>query len=164
MELTKKTSPLIVTLRVLFTLCILFTVVFIFQNSLQNGVASSLRSEQVRAAINKIADLVGLGPFSSQQIRKLAHFSEFALLGFWFMLCLRVYTPHFIRHISWPLFVCLSTAVADETIQLYVDGRGSSVKDVLIDFAGSCMGLFVAVVVLMFFRMCYILFVHRNEV
>ena len=44
-----------------------------------------------------------------------------------------------------------------------MDGRGSSVKDVWIDFAGFLVGLFVALVILMFFRMCVILFVHRHD-
>ena len=97
-------------------------------------------------------------------MRKLAHFTEFALVGFWFMLCLRVYTRHFVKYVSWPLFVGLLVAVLDETVQLYVPGRSSSVRDVLIDFGGVLCGLFAALLILMFCRMCYILFVHRNEV
>ena len=42
-------------------------------------------------------------------------------------------------------------------------GRSSSVRDVLIDFGGVVCGLFAALLILMFCRMCYILFVHRNE-
>ncbi len=79
------------------------------------------------------------------------------------MLCLRVYTHHFVRHVSWPMFICLLTAVLDETLQLYVPGRSSSTKDVLIDFSGSLAGLFVALLILMFFRMCHILFMYRDK-
>ena len=42
----------------------------------------------------------------------------------------------------------------DETIQLYVPGRTSSVKDVLLDFSGVLAGLFVAFLILLFFRLC----------
>ena len=70
------------------------------------------------------------------------------------MLCLRVYTRHFVRHVSWPLFFGLLTAVIDETIQLYVPGRSSSVKDVLLDFSGVLTGLFIALLILLFFRLC----------
>ena len=34
------------------------------------------------------------------------------------------------------VFLGLLVAVADETLQLFVDGRGSSVRDVVIDFCG----------------------------
>lgn len=164
METTNKTSPLAIAARVLFTLCLLYSVWFIFQNSLQIAQVSSERSEQVRQVLNRAAGVVGLGPFSLHTVRKMAHFTEFALLGFWFMLCLRVYTRHFVKHVSWPLFVGLLVAVLDETVQLYVPGRASSVRDVLIDFGGVLCGLFAALLILMFCRMCYILFVHRNEV
>ena len=159
----KRTSPFTIFFRILFTACLIYSVVFIFQNSLQIAEQSSLRSEQVQQVVNEVAGTVGLGPFSLLVVRKMAHFAEFMMMGFWFMLCLRVYTRHFIKHVSWPLFLGLGTAVTDETIQLFVDGRGSSVKDVWIDFAGFLVGLFVALVILMFCRMCVILFVHRHD-
>lgn len=159
----KRTSPFTIFFRILFTACLIYSVVFIFQNSLQIAEQSSLRSEQVQQVVNEVAGTVGLGPFSLLVVRKMAHFAEFMMMGFWFMLCLRVYTRHFIKHVSWPLFLGLGTAVTDETIQLFVDGRGSSVKDVWIDFAGFLVGLFVALVTLMFCRMCVILFVHRHD-
>lgn len=163
MKKRKRTSPLLILFRILFTCCLIYSVVFIFQNSLQIAAVSSERSEQVREVVNKAAATVGMGPFSLHVIRKMAHFTEFMMMGFWFMLCLRVYTRHFIRHISWPMFFGLATAVSDETIQLFVDGRGSSVKDVWIDFGGFLVGLFVALCILMFLRMCRILFIHRHD-
>lgn len=163
MNKRKKTSPILILFRILFTCCLIYSVVFIFQNSLQIASVSSEKSEQVQQIVNAAAGSVGLGPFSLHIIRKMAHFTEFMLMGFWFMLCLRVYTRHFIRHMSWPLFFGLTTAVTDETIQLFVDGRGSSVKDVWIDFAGFSVGLFVALFILMFVRMCVILFTHRHD-
>ena len=89
--------------------------------------------------------------------------STSSVLGFWFMLCLRVYTRHFVRHVSWPLFFGLLVAVTDETIQLYVPGRTSSTLDVLLDFSGVVSGLFVALVILLFFRMCGILWRNRER-
>ena len=90
-------------------------------------------------------------------IRKLAHFAEYCLLGFFAMLCLRVYTRHFVRHISWPLFFCLFIANLDETLQIFVAGRSSRLTDVWIDFSGVLTGLFVALVILLFCRMCGLL-------
>ena len=96
-------------------------------------------------------------------VRKLAHFCEYALEGFLLMLCLRVYTRHFVRHISWPILVGLLTALIDETIQMFSYGRSSQVTDVWIDFAGVMCGLLVGLFLLALWRMCVILYKHRNE-
>lgn len=154
MQSHTRTPWYLILFRVLFTVALAATVYFIFSNSLEIARESSARSQQVMELLNGLLGRVGLGPLSEYIVRKLAHFCEFALLGFWFMLCLRVYTRHFVRHVSWPLFFGLLTAVIDETIQLYVPGRVSSVKDVLLDFSGVLAGLFVALLILLFFRLC----------
>ena len=46
----------------------------------------------------------------------------------------------------------MTTALLDETIQLYVPGRTSSVRDVWIDFGGVIAGLFVALLLLLIVR------------
>ena len=163
METKRKTSPLVILARIIFTGCLIYSVWFIFQNSLQIAQASGEQSRRVQEILNALAAKVGLGPFSLHTVRKMAHFAEFALLGFLFMLCLRVYTRHFVRHVSWPLFFGLLVAVTDETIQLYVPGRTSSTLDVLLDFSGVVSGLFVALVILLFIRMCGILWRNRER-
>ena len=163
METKRKTSPLVIFARILFTGCLVWSIWFIFRNSLQIAQASGAQSQRVQELLNALATRVELGPFSLHTVRKMAHFAEFALQGFWFMLCLRVYTRHFVRHVSWPLFCGLLVAVIDETIQLYVPGRTSSTLDVLLDFSGVVSGLFVALVILLFFRMCGILWRNRER-
>lgn len=74
-------------------------------------------------------------------IRKLAHFSEFALLGFLtgaFMLTLGK-TRYFVCWIA-PAAFCLVYAASDEIHQIFTN-RGPAVTDVLIDFSGSALGL-----------------------
>ena len=63
MKKRKRTSPLLILFRILFTCCLIYSVVFIFQNSLQIAAVSSERSEQVREVVNKAAATVGMGPF-----------------------------------------------------------------------------------------------------
>ncbi len=142
-------TVLLVIFRVLFTGFALYTTYFIFSNSMEIGAASSLRSAEVTAAINEALRAVGLSPLTEALVRKLAHFGEFLVLGFWFMLCLRVYTRHYIRHISWPLLLGLLIANMDELIQRYVSGRSSSVVDVWIDFGGVCAGVCAALLILL---------------
>ena len=134
----ERTPARLIVLRVLFTLFAAGTVVFIFSNSLQSGAASGLRSAAVTEWLNGGLARVGVGwRFSERLVRKLGHFSEYALLGFWLMLSLRVYTRRILSHISWPLFFGLLAGVLDEGIQMFADGRGSDVRDVVIDFSNA---------------------------
>ena len=51
-----------------------------------------------------------------------------------------------LRYFSWPALLGLLTALTDETIQRFYAGRGSSVTDVWIDFAGVLCGMAAAFV------------------
>lgn len=138
--------------RILFTLFVLLTILFIFHNSLEVASLSSSHSQSVTALLNRGLGRIGVSPLSEAMVRKLAHFGEFLLLGFCFTLCLRVYTSRLIRHISWPLLLGLGVANMDETLQLYVAGRASSIWDVWIDFAGCCTGILAALCLLALLR------------
>lgn len=142
-------TVLLILFRVLFTFFALYSVYFIFSNSLEIGAVSSARSSEVTAMLNQFLSGAGLPTLTQTVVRKLAHFGEFFLSGFWFTLCLRVYTSHYIRHISWPLLLGLLIANTDEFIQLYVAGRSSSVVDVWIDFGGVCVGVGIALLILL---------------
>lgn len=141
---------LLILFRILFTCFAVYTTWFIFSNSMEVAEVSSAKSGQVLQMVNELLGRVGLDPMTSHEIRKLAHFGEFAVLGFWFMCCLRVYTRKYIRHISWPLLLGLAIANIDETIQIYVSGRSSSVMDVWIDFGGVCAGVGAAFLLIAF--------------
>lgn len=149
---TQKTSPWLIAFRVIFTIALCACIAYIFRNSLQTGAQSSLRSQAVMQAVNEALYKVHLDPMSEHTIRKLAHFLEFTMEGFLLMLCLRVYTAHFVRHMSWPLLIGMSTALMDETIQLFIPNRTSMVTDVWIDMAGVVTGLLVALVILLIVR------------
>lgn len=149
---TQKTNPWLIAFRVIFTIALLACIVYIFRNSLQTGAESSLRSQAVMMKVNETLGRVHLGPLSEHLIRKIAHFLEFAMEGFLLMLCLRVYTAHFVRHMSWPLLIGMGTALMDETIQLFIPNRTSMVTDVWIDMLGVVAGLLVALIILLIVR------------
>ncbi|MGN0974829.1 MAG: VanZ family protein [Gemmiger sp.] len=158
-----KVSPWLIALRVIFTIALIACVIFIFHNSLENATISSARSQAVMEAINRALAKVHLGPLSHHTVRKLAHFSEYCLEGFLLMLCLRVYTRRFVRHVSWPLFGGLFTALCDETLQIVSLGRSSSVIDVWIDFAGVVAGLLVALLILLVTRAIGSIYALKKE-
>lgn len=145
---SRASGILLVLFRVLFTFFAIGTTCFIFYNSLEIGMASSQRSAEIAEQLNAWLGRFGISPLSYMAIRKLAHFSEFMLLGFWFTLCLRVYTRRYIRHISWPLFLMMFIADVDETIQTFVLDRSGSIRDVWIDFSGGCVGIFAGLCII----------------
>lgn len=149
---TQKTSPWLIAFRVIFTIALCASIAYIFRNSLQTGAESSLRSQAITQAVNEVLNKVHIDPVPEHTIRKMAHFLEFAMEGFLLMLCLRVYTSHFVRHMSWPLLIGMSTALMDETIQLFIPNRSSQVTDVWIDMVGVVAGLFVALIILLIVR------------
>ena len=159
----KHTSPWLIAFRIIFTIALVWCILFIFHNSLETSSISSARSHEVMQKINAILAHLNIGPLSEHVVRKLAHFSEFTLEGFLLMLCLRVYTRHFVRHMSWPILGGLLTALTDETIQLFSPGRSSQVLDVWLDFVGVLAGLLVGLFLLALCRMCALLYKHRNE-
>ena len=76
------------------------------------------------------------------------------------MLCMRVYSRHPLRHITVPMLGGVLTALTDETIQLFSEGRSSQVTDVWLDSAGVLAGILTALVLM---ALCRLLFNHRNK-
>ena len=67
---------------VLLLLAVLAALAFIWGNSLDSAVESSLKSGRMRKLIQPLLELlVGQGNVTDHLVRKLAHFTEFAVLG-----------------------------------------------------------------------------------
>lgn len=130
-------------------LCVAITAVylcFIFSNSLDNAEESSQKSGVVTKLIQTVVDVVSPGSMVREGlIRKIGHFTEFAVLGMLLMLCVRIYTKKYLRNIFVPLFVSLAAGVTDELIQLTSSGRSSEVRDVVIDFSGAILGIIICI-------------------
>lgn len=86
---------------------------------------------------------------TESKVRNAAHFSLFALLGF-FALMTSFYSDKL--HKDWILFTvslgfCIIYAVSDELHQLSIDGRACEFTDILMDSAGSLTGILIAFLV-----------------
>ena len=151
-EQNQRTSPWLIAWRMIFTFALIGCIVFIFSNSLQIADVSEGASGRVLGILQGILRHLGLPGAADRLtmhiVRKLAHFCEYLLEGFLLMLCLRVYTRHFFKHVSWPMLGGLLTALTDETIQLFVPGRSGQVTDIWIDFSGVMTGLLVGLILL----------------
>ena len=157
-------SPWVLGGRVLFTLALVGCIWFIFSNSMAVADVSSVSSGRVLQLLQAVLRRLGMPGLAQRLtmhiVRKMAHFCEYTLEGFLLMLCMRVYTRRYVRHISVPMLGGVLTAMADETIQIYSPGRSSQVTDVWLDSAGVLAGILIALV---FMALCRMLFHRCNK-
>lgn len=127
----------------IFALCVILTMVYIFSNSLKSQEKSNDTSTKITEQIKPIIDPEDKIPTKelNHKLRKTAHCIEFGVLGIFLALLFDGIKKCFNKtDVFAPLMFALSTAVADEYIQTFND-RGSQVEDVLIDFGGAIAGL-----------------------
>ena len=126
----------------LICLCIA-TVAFIWGNSMLGSKASSNVSNSVLGALDPIIRRFGIVSRNDLWLRKLAHFTEFAVLGAELLFLAAVRRRLGLQAASNSAFAALLVALTDETIQL-ISGRNSQVLDVLLDFSGALTGILIA--------------------
>lgn len=118
---------------------------FIWMNSLLPADVSSAQSGFIVGIIDDILSFVGIFinlDTLSLLIRKAAHFFEFFVLG----ISLSIYMIKEKKKIYHVIWIGLFIAIIDETIQLFVDGRGSSILDVGIDLIGILLSMSIFVI------------------
>ena len=74
-------------------------------------------------------------------VRKLAHFTEYLILGLLVLNMLRYYNPKQIIILA--LLTCVLYACSDEIHQLFIQGRAGQITDVIIDTLGSLTGIYI---------------------
>ena len=119
-------------------------VFFIWDNSLQNGGTSDGFSLIFAEWLAPIADKLGFyGNIwaLNRIIRKLAHLTEFTILGGVLYVVLRRYIEY--GTVVKTIGVGIVIACLDEFIQLFSLGRSSQLSDVLIDTIGIIIGILV---------------------
>ena len=160
-------SPWLIAGRVVFTLALIGCIAFIFSNSMKIASVSSVSSGRVLQLLQAVLRRLGMPGLAQRLtmhiVRKMAHFCEYTLEGFLLMLCMRVYTRRYVRHISVPMLGGVLTALTDETIQIFSPGRSSQVTDVWLDSAGVLAGILVAIVLLLACEGLYYHIKRRHE-
>ena len=119
---------------------------FIWINSLMPASISSRQSGLiVNILYPPFKNLIEVDKFS-KIIRKLAHFTEFMLLGIIFSLYYlnKGINKYYLVTIIHGIIV----AIIDETIQLFIPGRAGLITDVLID----TLGLIIGVIIILYYK------------
>ena len=128
-------------------ICIALVLVtlLIWGNSMRTATQSDQQSTSLLSWLTPWLSAVGIQPEGFHAIlRKLAHLSEYGLLGVLWTIELWL-GPHGEkrRGTMERLSICRLTALLDETIQLFVPGRSGEIRDVWIDTAGAWTGIVI---------------------
>ncbi len=136
----------VLIIRVILTVLTVAAVAAIFYNSSQDAVESTERSSPLTDWINGI--LAGFPiPFSVTEnfIRKLAHFTEYSILGALLSVTYYLYIHRIKTVLISTLISGAVIATIDEIIQLFPAGRSCQISDILLD----CCGVAFATVIVM---------------
>lgn len=77
---------------------------------------------------------------SSFYVRKIAHITEYLILGFLMFNLLKQYS---VTNIYYAIILCILYSCTDEFHQLFINGRSGSFRDVLIDTIGILLGTYL---------------------
>ena len=132
----------------LIKILIALTLAFIWVNSLMPRAESQAVSQGLLERIVELFRALGIhiSPKSDHFLRKLAHFVEYGILGTEFSLLLHLRDKQGPQGFVNCAFAGLSAAIIDESLQL-ISNRGSQVQDVLLDFCGYMVGLWLCAVI-----------------
>lgn len=121
-------------------LCLIWMFV-IFGMSNAQGEESQGMSDTIVIFLSKILPFVSYNDTWTFIIRKLAHFSEYAILGMLYYLFFSTYQTIAKKQIFILIGCVFLYACSDEFHQLFMDGRAGQFKDVCIDSAGGTTGI-----------------------
>lgn len=112
-------------------------------NDLSTGV-----TEHIIETVEKVAPIEDVNIDTINHIvRKNAHFFIYFFLGIFVLNALKKSGINGYQSVGLALFFCMTYAVSDEVHQLFVNGRGAQVRDVLIDSTGAAIGIILASII-----------------
>ena len=116
---------------------VILWMILIFIMSSFSGNDSSNQSNFIVDIISNIFNINNI-ELLSLIIRKLAHFTEYFILGI--LVSNMIYYLNKKKYIS--IIICILYAISDEIHQLFVVGRSCKIIDILIDNFGSILGIY----------------------
>ena len=121
-----------------FLVLIWMTIIFIMSSF--DSVESSNQSNFIVDIIANIFKIENI-ELLSFIIRKLAHYTEYIILGF---LVINMFTKNNINNLYLiSIILCIIYATSDEIHQIFIPGRSCQLRDILIDSIGSITGIYL---------------------
>lgn len=134
--------------KIFFILSIIMTLI-IWINSFLPADISGAQSGWVVGMVQSILDLFNIEvgvDILSLWVRKLAHFTEFMILGILWFFTIHEYQNNMKKSVIYVIIISVTTAILDETIQLFSEGRAFSILDIGIDTLGVLFGLLLCLI------------------
>lgn len=125
------------------SLLLTLNIAFIWGNSLLPGEISGAISNGLKSILESLVGVQEGGSGGGGLLRKLAHFTEFACLGVLLRWLFGMLLQKKWQYYTWPAIAGVAVASLDETIQMFIPGRGPHIKDVGIDTLGLALGIFI---------------------
>lgn len=116
---------------------VILWMILIFIMSSYSGNDSSDQSNFIVNIISSIFNINNID-ILSLIVRKLAHFTEYFILGI--LVYNMIYNLNKKKYMS--IIICILYAISDEIHQLFVVGRSCNIIDMLIDSCGSISGVY----------------------
>lgn len=143
--------------KTIFTILVAFWMGLIFWFSAQPAVESAKMSHSVGMAVGNVL-VPDFGSLSKQEqekiaekidypIRKVAHATEYAVLGGLLVLMYGSYGIIGKKGMAYGILTGVAYAMTDEIHQLFVLGRSCQVTDVLIDSTGVIFGSIIGILI-----------------
>ncbi len=144
-------------IRFILVLLLILTFGMIFNFSNQDSEKSGSTSQKVTEAITK--DIKSIQKLNKNEkakvidkiedvIRKIAHFSLYALIGFLLMALFSTYNINEKNKIISTIIIGAIYAISDEFHQSFISGRSGQVSDVFLDTLGVTVGgLFIILII-----------------
>lgn len=119
-------------------LSVLIWMIFIFIMSSFDASESSAQSNIIVNFISNIFNINNI-EFLSLIIRKLAHFTEYFVLGILTYNLIKNYRKKY--YIA--IIICIIYAISDEIHQIFIPGRSCQITDILIDSIGAITAIYI---------------------
>ena len=127
-------------MKKLSVILVIIWMIVIFMFSSYNGNISSIQSDGIVAMLARLIHYTGDIDILRVIVRKMAHFTEYLILGILVINACKYNSVKDIIKLS--ILICILYASLDEIHQLFIQGRGGRIFDVLIDTLGSLTGIF----------------------
>lgn len=138
--------------KIILIILLICWMITIFMFSSQQSEKSSKTSKStIEFVLDKLSITDNMSISQKEQavenlqtpIRKLAHFSIYAVGGIVSFALANQFNIKIKKKIIIALVICVIYAITDELHQYFVPGRSSEIRDVLIDSTGAMLGIFI---------------------
>ena len=138
--------------KIFHTILVIIWMVIIFNFSSQNGPKSTKTSDVVTSMVVNVTTSVTNKDIPREEVkqriedstfivRKMAHFTEYLILGILVLQLLSDYTKINKRVLIISFLICYFYDISDEIHQIFIPGRTAKVLDTFIDGTGSLVGI-----------------------